>query len=310
VRLLGSALRLTAATVLVAAVGLALPTGPASAATCSTGGGVTVVVDFHELGGGVQTACVADGGGRSAASLFSAAGFALSYVQRQPGFVCRVNGQPANDPCVNTPPADAYWGLFWSDGKSGAWNYATTAASGLNVPDGGYVAFSWNGSTARVTPGLSPAAHAAVPTGTPTSRPTKTPTGKPTTKPTTKPTARPTTGSTGKPSSKSSSKPSTGPSASATGTATPSTTPSTTDSSAPSSSATKAPGSVGQPTKPPGGVDGEMLPESDPSAPAEAEPAESADDGLPTWVGPVVVVVLFAAGGAVAVGRRRRNPTP
>ena len=70
-RSLGSAVRLTAATVLVAAVGLALPAAPASAATCSSGAGVTVVVDFHELGGGAQTACVADGGGKSGTALFT-----------------------------------------------------------------------------------------------------------------------------------------------------------------------------------------------------------------------------------------------
>jgi len=71
VRSLGSAVRLAAATVLVAAVGLALPAAPASAATCSSGAGVTVVVDFHELGGGAQTACVADGGGKSGTALFT-----------------------------------------------------------------------------------------------------------------------------------------------------------------------------------------------------------------------------------------------
>ena len=115
--MLRSSARVVAAAVLAAAAYAAAPVPPASAAACSTGHGVTVVVDFHELGGGVQTGCVADGAGDTAAELFPAAGFSLSYVQRQPGFVCRVEGVPAEDPCVNTPPADAYWALYWSDGR-------------------------------------------------------------------------------------------------------------------------------------------------------------------------------------------------
>ena len=83
----------------------------AVAAPCSEAGGVSVVVDYRELGGGVQSLCDSVGGGRSAATLLTDNGFPLVYVQRQPGFVCRVSGVPAGDPCVSTPPADAYWGL-------------------------------------------------------------------------------------------------------------------------------------------------------------------------------------------------------
>jgi hypothetical protein len=297
------AVRLAAACLLAAAAGV-VPSSSAEAATCASGAGVSVVVDFHELPGGVQTACVADGGGKSGTALFTSAGFALGYVQRQPGFVCRVNGAPANDPCVNTPPADAYWGLWWSDGKSGQWTYATTAAGGLSVPDGGYVAFSWNGSATRSTPGVSPAVHATAPT--PTSKPTSKPSTKPSSKPTKKPSSTPTKSQSTKSTKGASSSPSSTESTSAT--------PSPTET-------TKAPSKAGQPTKSPGGVDGEMLPdstapapsdsaESADAAPASSDPADPSDDGLPTWVGPLVVVALFAAGGAVAVVRRRRSPTP
>ncbi|MGZ4456328.1 MAG: hypothetical protein ACXVGM_19035, partial [Oryzihumus sp.] len=111
-----TAARLAAAVLVTAAVGL-LPTAPAQAAACSTGSGVTVVVDFHELGGGVQQVCDAGGAGEDAATQFTESGFSLTRVQRQPGFVCRVDGAPSSDPCQNTPPADAYWGLWWSDGR-------------------------------------------------------------------------------------------------------------------------------------------------------------------------------------------------
>ncbi len=296
--------RLAAACLLAAAAGV-VPASSASAATCSSADGVSVVVDFHELGGGVRSECVVNGGGDYASSLFKTAGFSLTPVQGQAGFVCRVNGAPSNDPCNNTPPADAYWGLWWSDGTSGEWTYALRGVSSQRVPDGGYVAFSWNGSAARSYPGVSPTAHPAAPT----------PTSKPSTKPSTKPTKKPSS----KPTAKS------------------------------SSTSTQAPGSVAQPTRVPDDESGQMVPQSptptpssgasptgstsispppapsltpvaptpsdtpsetSDAAPAASDPADPADGGLPTWVGPVVILVLFAAGGTVAVVRRRGTPSP
>ena len=97
---------------------LALVSAPAaSAATCTSAGGVSVVVDYRELGGSTVTACAPDGGGKSATAIFASVGVQLTYATRQPGFVCRVNGQPASDPCVNASPANAYWGLWWADGS-------------------------------------------------------------------------------------------------------------------------------------------------------------------------------------------------
>ena len=122
---------------------------------------MTVVVDYHQLGGGVQQACDADGGGKAASTVFPDSGFPLAYVQRQPGFVCRVSGAPASDPCVNTPPAGAYWSLWWSDGKSGTWTYSSTGVGSLKVPDGGYVAFSWQGQAGKAAPGVTPTPRAA-----------------------------------------------------------------------------------------------------------------------------------------------------
>lgn len=93
---------------------------------------------------------------------------------RQPGFICRVAGVPADDPCVNTPPATAYWGLFYSDGRSGSWTYSSLGARGLKVPEGGYVGVAWQ-SGGRSVPGLAPAPHVGK---TPkTQPPSKPPTG-------------------------------------------------------------------------------------------------------------------------------------
>jgi hypothetical protein len=82
-------------------------------------------------------------------------------VQRQPGFVCRVSGLPEQDPCVNTPPADAYWSLWWSDGTSDSWTYAATGVDGLEIPDGGSVALVWDGRQGDVAPVTPPGAPAS-----------------------------------------------------------------------------------------------------------------------------------------------------
>ena len=167
------------AAIVLTAAGLVLPAGPASAATCSSADGVTVVVDFHELGGGVQTVCDAGGGGQAASRLFPDNGFPLEYVQRQPGFVCRVSGAPTADdePCVNTPPTDAYWGLWWTDGESGSWSYSSEGVASLTVPEGGSVALSWNGSTTKSPPGVAAPVHDEEPSATPTPQPSGGPGG-------------------------------------------------------------------------------------------------------------------------------------
>ncbi|MEJ7834532.1 MAG: hypothetical protein WKF79_16585, partial [Nocardioides sp.] len=137
-------------------VGAAVLAAPADAAACPTETGVSVIVDFNGLGGGVQGTCESDGGGKSASTLFAQAGFPLTYAQRQPGFVCRVSGVPTSDPCVNTSPANAFWALWWSDGKSGRWTYSTLGASSLTIPDGGYVGFSFDDVDGQAPPSTTP----------------------------------------------------------------------------------------------------------------------------------------------------------
>lgn len=152
-------IRSAAVTALVAAAGLVGAPSPALAAACSSDSGVTVVVDFHGLGGrGLVQDCVADQG--HADDLFVAAGHTLENVNQQ-AFVCRVDGLPTpeEESCARTPPSDAYWGLWWSDGTSGTWSYSSQGAYSLDVPDGGAVAFSWNGSSSTSKPGVAPPKH-------------------------------------------------------------------------------------------------------------------------------------------------------
>ena len=288
-RLVRRGIQVVLAAFVAAMAGLALPAAPAVAAGCPSADGVTVVVDFHELGGGVQTACVAGGGGDTAAQLFPAAGFDLTYVQRQPGFVCRVEGLPSDNPCLSTPPSDAYWALFWSDGKSGSWSYASTGAGGQRVPNGGYVAFSWNGSSARTAPGYAPTPHSSA---TPTPNPSPTHTSAPSSHPSQHHSA----GST--------------PSMSAS--ASPSETTSAAPTKKPRGQKSRSPEPKPEPERSPSAVTETATADATGDAtgdavPTAAEPADPDDGGLPTWVAPVVIVVLFGAGGAAAVVRRLRG---
>lgn len=147
--------RALAATTLVAAAGLAVAPG-AAAAACAPGDGVTVVVDYARSGGsGTAVSCVGDGGGQSASTLFGSAGHDLTRVSSQPGAVCKVDGYRTQDACQRMPPANAYWGLFWSDGEGG-WVYSQEGVDNLDVPAGGSVAWAWQNGGGYDYPGVAP----------------------------------------------------------------------------------------------------------------------------------------------------------
>jgi hypothetical protein len=143
--------RVLAATLIGVAGGVVATSSSATAAgACAKGTGVTVVV-----GSGVG--CDSNGGS-PAASNFTDAGHSLTYVDNS-SFVCKVDGSP-NIGCARTPPTDNYWGLFWSNGTSGKWTYASAGVSSLKVPTGGWVAFVLQKSSTTVFPGVTPLAAA------------------------------------------------------------------------------------------------------------------------------------------------------
>lgn len=291
---------LAAAALVAAAAGVGVP-APAVAAACPSAEGVTVVVDFNELGGGVPSVCDDDGGGKKASTLFEDSGFDLSYASRQPGFVCRVSGVPTSDPCVNTAPANAYWGLWWSDGKTGSWSYSSLGAQSLTIPAGGYVAFSWDQSESSAAPSFTPSAHRTEPTPTPT----------PTPAPTSRPTPTPGPSSTPKPTPSSSASQPVDP---ASTTAPPSPDATSAGSSTSSSTSPSATASDGSPSPGAGTSDAP----TDPTDPASSEApdqyvrpdaAEPESDGLPSFVAPALIGTVFAVAGVVFLVRRRSGST-
>ncbi|MFV2019254.1 hypothetical protein [Micromonospora sp. LOL_023] len=108
-------------------------TRPAHAAACAPGTGVTVVVDFTAFGLGVQTNCY-PGDPPTGLAALQGAGFTPTGTLRWGlAFICRIDGlpTPAAEPCVNTPPASAYWS-YWHSTPGGTWTYSTLGASSYN----------------------------------------------------------------------------------------------------------------------------------------------------------------------------------
>jgi hypothetical protein len=142
-----SFLQLASIALLCAAVSVFLAgaqSSPAQAANCS---GVTVVVDFSGLGGGVQTGC-APGDPVSGLSALQGAGFGYSFVPRQPGFICQINSAP--NPC-NGAPATQYWS-YWH-GQSGSWSYSNAGAGTSNPAPGAVEGWAFGAGQA---PGINP----------------------------------------------------------------------------------------------------------------------------------------------------------
>ena len=265
---------------LVAVVGLAPATASAADGYC-TGSGVNVVVDFGKVdgGGGVVKAC---GHGSNAGAAIRSAGFDLGYnAHMGGGFVCTVDGKPADGQCG---AVDAYWGLFIAK-AGGSWVYASLGADAQPVSDGQTVSFAWQSSKSRRSPGVAPA-------GPVSSKPTAAPTSKATHK-------------AGKHEQKSAQKattastPTSAPSAAAS--ATPTVGASATASATPKNKERKRnAGAAGAPSASP----------SDASAysstlKVSADKTDSGGGGLPWWLPVGVVVVLAGGGGAVAWRRTR-----
>ena len=133
------------------------PTGAVSARLgtagyCPTSNGVTVVVDYQELGGATEIRC-APGAQSTGLAALQNAGFTVTGTQRWGlAFVCRINGKPtaATEPCVNTPPTSAYWG-YWHAPNGGAWTYSTTGASSYKPALGSFEGWSFSKNKTATT---------------------------------------------------------------------------------------------------------------------------------------------------------------
>jgi hypothetical protein len=187
VTLLRRTLAVTAAAA-VAALGpaAARPTQAAESGRpgyCTDDAGVTVVVDFRELGGDVVVRCASGPGGQGFTGLEALTGAGLSVAGTQRWgmqFVCRIQGRPTahedlaipgddsyHEDCGDTPPDTAYW-TYWYAPNGGSWRYSSISAASRSTIRGGFEGWSFHlGSAAPQPPPVAPRHAVAAPTSSP-----------------------------------------------------------------------------------------------------------------------------------------------
>lgn len=138
--------------------GLTVASAPAAGAqvegACPTSDGVTVVVDFGALGGGVQVGC-ARGPQATGLTALTNAGFAWNGTTRFPTFVCRILDKPADANCYDAAPVNATW-AYWTAPAGGEWRYSSVGAAGGATASPGTVQ-GWSWSTGKnVPPSIAP----------------------------------------------------------------------------------------------------------------------------------------------------------
>ncbi|WP_408058075.1 hypothetical protein [Verrucosispora sioxanthis] len=163
----------------VAAASVLLGPSPAAAAGsagyCPDAAGVTVVVDFKELGGGTVVRC-APGDQATGLAALKAAGFQIAGTLRWgEGFICRIEGKPSasTEKCVDTPPASAYWS-YWHAPNGGSWTYSDKGVLNRKPPSGSFEgwSFSLNRNADKAPrPAVAPARPAPAPRTTPPAPP-------------------------------------------------------------------------------------------------------------------------------------------
>ena len=180
------AMTVLAMTVLGTTLLAPLPQAQAQVSTGSPGycpgtSGVTVVVDFQGLGGGVVVRCF--GAATSSTTGWQAllgAGFTIRDVALYPkAFVCQIQGEPTGAACISTPAPDYYWS-YWYAPDGGPWRYSDQGVSSHQVLVGGFEGWSFadhKAATAIPPPRVAPTRPVPSPSPHPTttSHPTTSP---------------------------------------------------------------------------------------------------------------------------------------
>ncbi|MEO7147799.1 MAG: hypothetical protein ABIX09_07930 [Terrimesophilobacter sp.] len=160
--------RLTVLVGLLFAATVALSLSPGTSAraadgACQDGAGVTVVVDFTELGGSIEAGCASGDPATGRAALLAAR---FTATDSQPGLLCAINSEP--DPCPAT-----FQGSFWSYWHSvpdGEWISYQVGADSSHPASGKLEGWRYNDGT--VGPGITPAAVESTLRATPSVAPT------------------------------------------------------------------------------------------------------------------------------------------
>ncbi|WP_422646930.1 ABC transporter substrate-binding protein [Actinoalloteichus caeruleus] len=138
-----------------------------SAGYCPDANGVTVVIDFQELGGQTIIRC-AHGDQATGHAALRNAGINITGTNRWgEAFICRIEGLPVPEaePCIDTPPATAYWS-YWHSPNGGAWEYSQWGVMNRKPPLGSFEGWSFSLNRTETTnppPRVAPRRPAAPP---------------------------------------------------------------------------------------------------------------------------------------------------
>lgn len=140
---------------LAALVPVVVQASPADAAegACTDGNGVTVVVDFTDVGGETVTRCAPSDPGTGREALESA-GF--TPTDSQPGLICAIDTLP--DPCPATFEG-SFWS-YWHSIEDGEWESYTVGADSSDPAPGELEGWRYNDGS--VPPGITPTDAAAL----------------------------------------------------------------------------------------------------------------------------------------------------
>ncbi|MFD9888377.1 hypothetical protein ACFWY9_03485 [Amycolatopsis sp. NPDC059027] len=127
--------------------------GKGSPGYCQDGAGVTVIVDFGDLGGEPVVRC-APGDQPNGVTALQNAGFTVTGSQRFGlAVACRIDGKPGPDAesCAAMPSATDFWG-YWN-GANGAWVSSQEGAMTHKPALGGFEGWSfWRGKSFGTNP--------------------------------------------------------------------------------------------------------------------------------------------------------------
>lgn len=166
---LATAVATVLVSVLAAGQALGVATSAASPSAsglsaCTTTSGVLVAVDFSHFGGSVDLGCAAGSPGNGLDAMHRAGFLTAGDEQDGDAYVCRIGvaqegpgserPTPAEDPCVSTPPATAYWSLWVADAGQKSWDYSQFGATSYTPPPGSIE--GWSFGPGR-QPGMTPA---------------------------------------------------------------------------------------------------------------------------------------------------------
>lgn len=118
--------------------------------------GVTVAVDFTAFGGKVQVRCAPGTPATGVAALQQAGFTPAGTAQYGLAFICRINNKPApaQQACLTTPPANAYWAYYHANKGATTWTFSTQGASTYKPAQGSIEAWAF-GNAAK--PSKTPA---------------------------------------------------------------------------------------------------------------------------------------------------------